>query len=356
MPTTSSSQLTAAPSGSSTTSRRSASYPRKSPTPTPFSSRHRRRITSAGTATLTHRFPLTNPPDGAIFDYYLRAASSGPATLEILIADGTLVRRFSSTDQPDSSETITREIPAPTYWVRLTQILSTAAGMHRFVWDMRYPPPDALEHEYPISAIVRDTPKLPLGPAALPGRYTVRLTVGGKSFTQPLLVKMDPRSKASLADLTRQFEMEAGCVKGMNETFAALAQGRSCRAQLEDREAKAGKGKLAVAIAALGKRAAEFQGTTRETFFGLPPMGKEPENLSTLHQHFARLLGVVDDADGVPPSQTQKVFGELQSALESLLAQWGLLTKTDLPALNARLEKAGLTAVTIEVVPRSSPR
>ena len=293
-----------------------------------------------------------NPPDGAILDYYLQSASSGPVTLEILAADGRLVRRFSSTDPPDSAETIAREITAPTYWVRPTQILSAAAGMHRFVWDLRHPPPDALEHEYPIAAIVHDTPKLPLGPAALPGRYMVRLTAGERRLTQPLLVTMDPRSKASLADLTRQFEMEAGCVQGMNETFAALAQGPSCRAQLEDRAAKTGKGRLAADIAALGKRVAVLQGTSREAFFGLPPSGIEPENLSTLHQHFARLLGVVDNADGLPTSQAQKVYEELQSALVSLLARWNHLTKTDLPALNAMLEKAGLTPVSVESGPR----
>jgi hypothetical protein len=65
--------------------------------------------------------------------------------------------------------------------------------MHRFVWDLRYTPPDALRHDYPMTATYHDTPREPRGPIALPGEYTVKLTVDGKSLTQPLTVKMDPR-------------------------------------------------------------------------------------------------------------------------------------------------------------------
>ncbi len=267
-----------------------------------------------------------NPPDGAIIDYYLRDAASGPMTLEIVDALGKLVRKFSSEDKADSRETIAKDIPAPTYWVRLQQILSGAAGMHRFVWDLHYTPPDALEHEYPISAIVRDTPKYPLGAWVLPGHYMVKLTVGGKSYAQPLVVKMDPRIETSLADLAKQFDMEAGCMKGMNETFAALKQMRALRARLKDRAAKAGQGS-AGATAALDKKAAELEGAAREAFFGLPPAGKEPENFSTLHQHFARLLAVADSADAAPTSQATAVYGELQAALKTLLARWGELKK-----------------------------
>ena len=70
--------------------------------------------------------------------------------------------------------------------------------MHRFLWDLRYPPPNAPRDEYPISAIVGDTPRHPRGPAVAPGAYTVKLTAGAKSFVQPLTVKLDPRIKADL--------------------------------------------------------------------------------------------------------------------------------------------------------------
>src|SRR5690242_332578 len=153
-----------------------------------------------------------NPPDGAIIDYYLAAAASGPVTLEILDAAGATARRYSSADAPLAMDKIASEHPIPMYWVRPTQILSAEAGMHRFVWDMHYAPPESLEHEFPISAIYRNTVKYPLGAWALPGDYTVKLTANGRSYTQPLVVKMDPRVKTSPGDLRNQFEMESGSV------------------------------------------------------------------------------------------------------------------------------------------------
>ncbi|PYX67173.1 MAG: glycoside hydrolase, partial [Acidobacteria bacterium] len=231
-----------------------------------------------------------NPPDGAIIDYYLASAAKGPVTLEILDDQQRCVRRYASTDKPESLEKTAGEHPIPMYWVRPTQILSGAPGMHRFVWNLHYAPPDSLGHEFPISAIVHDTPKYPLGASVVPGNYMAKLTVEGKSYSQALVVKMDPRIKTSLADLHKQFEMESGSVKGMNETFEALSQVRTVRAQLKERGAKAGKGALADAIAGLDRQAAELEGATQSNFFGLPPGAKQPENFSGLNQHFGGIL------------------------------------------------------------------
>ena len=98
--------------------------------------------------------------------------------------------------------------------------------MHRFVWDLHYPPPDALEHEYPISAIYRDTPRYPLGPEVLPGKYTARLTVNGKVFTQALMIKIDPRVKTPQEGLRQQFELETRIAEAMHQDYAALLEVR----------------------------------------------------------------------------------------------------------------------------------
>ena len=73
--------------------------------------------------------------------------------------------------------------------------------MRRFVWDLHFPPPPGLPRTYPIAAIYKDTPSEPLGPFVLPGKYTVKLTVDGKSYVQSLTVKMDPRVKTPAAGL-----------------------------------------------------------------------------------------------------------------------------------------------------------
>jgi len=282
-----------------------------------------------------------NPPDGAILDYYLTAASNQPVTLEILDAESHLVRRYASTDKPEPMEKIASANPIPMYWVRPQQTLSAEPGMHRFVWDVHYPPPGALNHEFPISAIVHNTPQLPLGAWAMPGKYTVKLTVDGKSYTQPLTVRMDPRIQTSEADLRKQFEMEAGIVQGMNESFEALQQVRTLRPQLNDRAGKA-TGSLADSLKALDKQAAQLEGGSQGAFFGVPPSGKQPENLSTLNQHFGQLLNVVDSVDAAPTTQASAVYLQLEDALGGLLAQWKKVRDSDVLALNAALKKAHL--------------
>jgi hypothetical protein len=280
-----------------------------------------------------------NPPDGAIVDYYLAAAANKTVTLEILDADNHLVRRYSSSDKPEPLEKIAASNPIPMYWVRSEKILSGEAGMHRFVWDMHYPAPEALNREFPISAIVHDTPQLPLGAWAMPGKYSVKLTVDGTSYTQPLTVRMDPRVKMPEADLRKQFEMEAGTVEGMNETYETLQQVRTLRPQVTDRAAKA-KGALADSLNALDKQAGELEGTSQGAFFGVPASGKQPENLSSLNQHFGQLLNIVDSADAAPTTQAAAVYLELEDSLGKLLAQWKKVRETDLALLNASLKKA----------------
>jgi hypothetical protein len=132
-----------------------------------------------------------NPPDGAILYYWLKSAATGPVVIEILDTGGKVLAKFESTDRavPPGNT-----LDVPTYWIRPLQRPETTAGMHRFVWDLHAAPTGqgGRRREYPISAIYQDTPG-PQGEWMPPGTYTVRLTVDGKSYTQPLVVKPDPR-------------------------------------------------------------------------------------------------------------------------------------------------------------------
>ena len=145
-----------------------------------------------------------NPPEGAILYYSLAEAARGPVTLEVLDASGALVRRFSSTDVPAP---MLEGQQVPPLWVRPAETVSAAAGMHRFVWDLHYGDLNGVRQGYPISAIAGYTPAEPRGPIAMPGNYTVRLTVNGSSQTQSLTVTMDPRVQTPEAGLRQQFEL-----------------------------------------------------------------------------------------------------------------------------------------------------
>jgi hypothetical protein len=166
-----------------------------------------------------------NPPDGAIIDYYLPDDMQKPVTLEVL-ADGAnvlrpgLVRRFSSDDKPEPYNE--KDYNVPMYWARQPRALPTTKGMHRFVWDLRYPPPSAVERDFPISAIYKDTPLEPQGVLALPGRYTIILHTDHMLHIEHLSLKMDPRAKITPLGLHRQWALGMKIASMMNESYAAL--------------------------------------------------------------------------------------------------------------------------------------
>ena len=172
-----------------------------------------------------------NPPDGAILDYVLASRPAAPVTLEILDEKGALVRRFASDDAP---EPLVDPLVVAPYWVRPPRILPATPGMHRFVWDLRFPPPRSRKHEYPISAIPGDTPREPLGPFVLPGTYTVKLTVDGKALTRTLTVKLDPRVRMSPADLALQLSLLNRLGAALERLAAEPAKTDSARRKRRD--------------------------------------------------------------------------------------------------------------------------
>jgi len=278
-----------------------------------------------------------NPPDGAMFDYWIKDPGH-PVVLEVLDSAGKLVRKFSSDDKPEPVDE--KELNVPTYWIRPERTLSAEPGMHRFVWDMHYPPPDSLDHDYPISAIYRDTPRYPLGPPILPGTYTVKLTVDGDTQVQLLTVKMDPRVKASAADLQAQFVLETKIVDAMHRDFVTLTQVKNLRTSLKNLQ-QAGGAKTPPSVTDLDKKCSEIEGT--DGGFGASflstPGGR---SLVRLNAGLNTVLGVVDSADAAPTTQSASTFDEVNKALDEQLARWDEIQKKGLPALNAELKRAGL--------------
>src|ERR1700675_1224095 len=295
-----------------------------------------------------------NPPDGAIIDYFVTDGSRGEVKLEIFDAQNRLVRRYSSSDQSKPMEKIAAENPIPMYWVRPQQILSSEVGFHRFLCDLHYASPDSLNHEFPISAIYRNTPELPLGAMALPGRYVVKLTLNGKTQEQPLTLHMDPRIKTPAAELRTQFEMETGAVRGMNESFKSLGQVQSVGEQLEELSTSVGNSPLPASLTPVAKKVAELEGSAESSFFGVPASGKRRENFSTLNQHFGNLLAVADSADSAPTAQAQSAYHEEVAALQNLETQWTAIRNQDIAQLNSELVKAGKTPIDLDK-PASAP-
>ena len=149
--------------------------------------------TDDGTPTQKDEPEAENPPTGAILDYYLKSAGGGPVTIEILNASGATVRRYSSGDPVPAIDPNTLAVNA--VWQQPLQPPSAAAGMHRFVWDLRPQPPAGGRGRGGRGGGGGGGGRGGLPPVAA-GSYSVKLTVNGQSYTQPLTVKPDPRERA----------------------------------------------------------------------------------------------------------------------------------------------------------------
>jgi photosystem II stability/assembly factor-like uncharacterized protein len=259
-----------------------------------------------------------NPPDGAIINYRLGADSGTPVVLEILDATGKTIRTFSSAD---SVEPVDTHLNVPTYWVRPQQRLAATRGTHRFVWDLHYPPPQVLAHDYPISAIYGDTPRTPLGPAVLPGTYTVRLSANGQRYTQPLTIKMDPRVQITDAGLRLQRDIGVRMNDAISRDFAALAEVRARRVVLRTSRDGAKAKELADSLVALDSALARVENGVQTA---------NAAGLVALNEQLAGILDAVEGADAEPTTQVVAAASDLEKSLAVALAQWAEIKRTRL--------------------------
>jgi photosystem II stability/assembly factor-like uncharacterized protein len=279
-----------------------------------------------------------NPPDGAILDYYLPSQAAS-ATIEILDAQNNVIRRFANTDQRDITEEQLRGQLIPLYWVREARQLSTAAGMHRWIWDLHYPAPETNRHNYPIAAVPHDTPRYPLGPTVLPGTYKVRLTVDGKASAASVTIKMDPRVKTSAAGLQKKFEMEMQLAAVMTQTTQALSQGASLHAQID---------KLNAANASAKSSVGPFEKRLGELLGGDAPPASKEVTLTGVNTQAATLYDEVWQADAEPTSSQMQAISATQRDTVDALKRWKEFQDVELPALNRLLREASVPEIHID--------
>jgi photosystem II stability/assembly factor-like uncharacterized protein len=287
-----------------------------------------------------------NPPDGAIIDYYLARASSAPVTLEILDAHGRLVRKFSSADKPEATEAELKKQLIPLYWLRSFRSLSTEAGMHRWVWDLHYPAPVSTRHDYPISAIPGDTPRYPLGPTALPGSYTARLTANGKSYTANFIVKMDPRVKITATGLDQKFHLETRLASLLSQTSKAVMQAGSIREPLQKLSEQA-TGATKDSVQAFQKKLTGVLGAPSGFF--APPSAEA--TLARANGQVTVLYGQVWQADAEPTTAQSEAVTTTEHDVSDVMKRWDAIKTADIPALNHALHDAKLPEVQIESDP-----
>jgi photosystem II stability/assembly factor-like uncharacterized protein len=281
-----------------------------------------------------------NPPQGAVLDYYLKRKASSPIQLEIFDSEGKLVRRFSSDDE--LYETDARDVKYPIEWVRDPQPLSAETGMHRFVWDLRYPLPKS----------ARIPGERPAGVLAPLGQYIVKLTVNGKSTTQPLTVKMDPRVETSEDALVRQFELASRVSRRLGEVSMALQQASEFEEQIAARKKEAGSNQeVQQELDEFGKKlevVPEPDSDADFPLFGLTVPGKDHVALPRVAGALLSLLAIVESADVEPTMDATTASEKWDAAAQEALGRWDSIQRADLVRVNALLEKAKLKPLTIE--------
>ena len=284
-----------------------------------------------------------NPPEGAIVDYNLKTAIPGPLTLEVLDANGASIRRYSSADKAVQPAD---EGQVPAYWIRPPQVLSTGPGMHRFVWDLHYAPAPGSTVRYPIAATFGDTAPAPSSPWVLPGQYTVRLSAGGRSVTQPLVVRMDPRVTTSTADLQRQFDLSKALYDGIGEVTRSMDRLHAVREQIKALTGRSGS--LAPSLAALDLSAVRLEGSA-DAGSGAPPAGAI--TFQSVSGGLRSMLSLLQSADVAPTTQAVAAATEVRVSLQSVLQRWSAVESNELAQVNAKLSEAKLPAIRPEVAP-----
>jgi photosystem II stability/assembly factor-like uncharacterized protein len=286
-----------------------------------------------------------NPPDGAILYYYLKSDQYLPVTIEVLDQQLRLVRRFSSDDKPEP--VAEKELDIPTYWIRTPQKVSAKAGMHRFVFDLHYSPPEGLPRHYPISAVYRDTASTPKGPWVMPGEYTIHLIANREFYVQTLTVKMDPRVQTSPEGLAQQFSVAMRSWEGMRDIQSTLKEIRKIRAQLKERKAQAKEAAVVEGLASLDRKLAALEGRSISRMeFRMPGAQRSQEKtLSRLNGELAGILELVEGADAAPTTQAVAAWEQREADLHALLSRFQQLKSKDLAAINEQLKQANLPAL-----------
>lgn len=280
----------------------------------------------------------TNPPTGAIIDYTL-AKPAKQVVIEIREkgagADGKprVVRRFESDDK-------TPPIKAERYfaeaWTKPAAKPSPEPGAHRFVWNLRWPRPKAVEYNYSIAAVWgEDTPLTPDGALALPGDYDVVLIVDGQESHQTLTVAPDPRIRATRAELEEAFAFYRDVEGELAKTWRTYGEIDAVHQQLEALHKNEAGVKAKGAIEAFEKKLSPFR----------EGKGEDAPNIGTIAEALTSLATDFEGTDAAPTDAQQKVFVEYHGRLRRAADLWNATRQNELAALNSRLVAVGVREV-----------
>ena len=279
-----------------------------------------------------------NPPDGAILDYYL---PTDARVVELMIYDHEhkLVRHVSSATENEARHL---HLPIAERWFPVPQRLETAAGMHRFVWNLAWGTSGVEESDEPDDG----NGDVPRGPRVTPGSYTLELNVDGKK-AQPetLVVVMDPRSPADARALALQFETSYRIFSDSLKSRRALAEIDSVEEQLA-RTQSTNK----AANPALAGKSREVSGRIDAILKGKSEDSHPSMGLDEANAGLTAALHVAESSDRTTPSQALELYAQAHAAAEAAVEQWTALKQGPLADLNRELKSSGQPQINISEI------
>ena len=282
-----------------------------------------------------------NPASGAAIYYSLseKPKEKEEITLEVLDEGGKLVKKYSNIEKKDEGPADPEEeaFGPP----RGAQKLPAEAGLNRFVWNLRYE--DATKFPGLIMWAGNVT-----GPAAAPGKYTVKLTAAGQTQTQTFTIRADPRLKARPEDYAAQLALALQIRDKLSAVNQAVVEIREAKNQLTRYEKE---DKVKEAAKALDQKLTEVEEAIYQTRL---KAGEDALNFPVkLNNKLAALKGAVEQSDTAPARQTQMVFEELATKSNAELEKLKKLLEGDLPAFNKQVREANIPAVEVKAAEES---
>jgi photosystem II stability/assembly factor-like uncharacterized protein len=275
-----------------------------------------------------------NPPAGAIIDYTLKAAPKDPITLEILDAQGKVVRKYSSKSANGAPLTGF----AAFFGGRST--LPAKVGLNRFEWDLQYEAPTRVPGAVAWGGFE-------MGSLAVPGNYQVKLTVNGQSYTVPVHVEEDPRIQVSVEDLQKQFDFNQEINARVTAAHDAVNQIRDMHTQLEALEKRLdGNDKTKATADAARSLDKKFTSVEDALIQPKSQSGEDPLNYPIMiADQMLALTSTVESADAAPTQSSRDVFDVLNKELDEQLATYSQLKEKDLAEFNRQIRSANIPAI-----------
>jgi photosystem II stability/assembly factor-like uncharacterized protein len=287
-----------------------------------------------------------NPANGVVVYYSLKAKPASDVDLEFLDSAGKSIRKFTAKAKADAAAAAPPPQPAGEGFFGgggAAPPVPVDVGLNRFVWDTRYP--DAVR--FPGMILWAGETR---GPRLPPGNYQVKLTVDGKSYTQPFEIKADPRLTTMPGDYAKQLELGLKIRDKLTETHNAIIQIRDVRKQVEDLLKRvAGQPNFKVindAGTALNKNLTAIEEALYQT---KNQSSQDPLNFPIrLNNKLAALGGVVASAESAPTAQSYAVYDEVVAGIDAQLQKLAQLMRSDVPAFNQLVRDQNIPAVVVK--------